>query len=199
MRPQLKRENPGMKNTEISKLLGQAWKVAPEDVRKPHIEREHREREDYKRRIAKWRKERKEEENLKKLHRQAITEQYIMKNTADSISSLPRKVSLEGADSDPSQPTLTFPLLNLRETVDDESPIQMSHDASSSLSQHLPPNESRDSNLFSQSHEVSATGETSHSLVIPNALSDYGPSEVFQAMEEREEDFADYSVYLHNF
>lgn len=50
-----------MRNTEISKLLGQEWKCAPAHVRQPHIDKEAVEREEYHRRVAAWR-ERKEEE-----------------------------------------------------------------------------------------------------------------------------------------
>lgn len=77
MRSKLKEENPDLKNTEISKLLGQAWKSLPVEMRCPYIEREHREREVYKERIAKWRKERREQEALAKIQREAVTEQFI--------------------------------------------------------------------------------------------------------------------------
>jgi hypothetical protein len=66
-----------LKNTEISKLLGQAWKNSSQEVRRPHIERELREREVYKRKVAKWREEQKEQESLKTVKRQALTEEYM--------------------------------------------------------------------------------------------------------------------------
>jgi hypothetical protein len=56
-RTQLKDENPHVKNTEISRMLGEIWRNAPEEVRQPFIEREKREREKYKADIAHWRKE----------------------------------------------------------------------------------------------------------------------------------------------
>jgi len=86
MRSKLKQQHPDLKNTEISKLLGQAWKTAPPEVQRPHIEREHREREVYKLKIAKWRKERKEQEVLAKQKRQAVTEQFIHGGTSISSS-----------------------------------------------------------------------------------------------------------------
>lgn len=46
-----------MKNTEVSRLLGEMWRNAPEEDRRPHIEKEKEEREKYKVAIADWRKE----------------------------------------------------------------------------------------------------------------------------------------------
>lgn len=46
-----------MKNTEVSRLLGEMWRNAPEEERRPHIEKEKEEREKYKVAIADWRKE----------------------------------------------------------------------------------------------------------------------------------------------
>lgn len=77
MRSKLKQKNPDLKNTEISKLLGQAWKNAPPEVRRPYIEREHRERAVYKERIAKWRKERKEQDRLSKQQHEAVTKHFM--------------------------------------------------------------------------------------------------------------------------
>jgi len=53
----IKDKNPGMRNTEVSRVLGDMWRNAPEEERNPHIEREAREREKYKVAIAKWREE----------------------------------------------------------------------------------------------------------------------------------------------
>ena len=56
-RKQIKDENPEMKNTEVSRLLGEMWRNASEDERRPHIEKEKEERGKYKIAIADWRKE----------------------------------------------------------------------------------------------------------------------------------------------
>jgi len=53
----IKGENPGMRNTEISRILGEMWKNASDEEKSPHIEREAKERAKYKINIAKWRKE----------------------------------------------------------------------------------------------------------------------------------------------
>ena len=51
-----------MKNTEISKLLGEEWRNCPAHVRQPHINKEKREREEYHRRVAIWQQNRKPED-----------------------------------------------------------------------------------------------------------------------------------------
>lgn len=53
----IKDANPGMRNTEISRVLGGMWKRAAPEERSPHIEREASERQKYKIAIAKWREE----------------------------------------------------------------------------------------------------------------------------------------------
>lgn len=53
----IKGENPGMRNTEISRVLGEMWKESSDEQKNPHVEREARERATYKIDIANWRKE----------------------------------------------------------------------------------------------------------------------------------------------
>ena len=66
-----------MKNTDISRLLGKRWKALPLSIRQPHIDREHREREAYKTKIAEWREERKKVETLSRQQREAVATQYV--------------------------------------------------------------------------------------------------------------------------
>ena len=47
MRPRLRALNPTMKNTDISGLLAERWKSASEEERRPHLERELRDRNAY--------------------------------------------------------------------------------------------------------------------------------------------------------
>lgn len=56
-RRKIKDANPGMRNTEVSRILGEMWKNASDAERNPHIDREATERAKYKVAIAKWRKE----------------------------------------------------------------------------------------------------------------------------------------------
>lgn len=56
-RREIKDANPTLKNTEVSRLLGEMWRAAPMEEKTPFIEKEKGEREKYKVRIADWRKE----------------------------------------------------------------------------------------------------------------------------------------------
>lgn len=53
-RAELKKQNPTVCNTDISKLLGKEWKKAPAQVRQPHIDKEAKEREEYHKKVAVW-------------------------------------------------------------------------------------------------------------------------------------------------
>jgi hypothetical protein len=66
-RKQIKDQNQDIKNTQVSRLLGEMWRNSSEDARKPYIDKEKGEREKYKVAIAEWRKEfeaKKEEQRL---------------------------------------------------------------------------------------------------------------------------------------
>lgn len=66
-RKDIKDRFPDMKNTEVSRLLGEHWRNASEEERSPFIEKEKVEREKYKIAIADWRTdyEKKKEEQKK--------------------------------------------------------------------------------------------------------------------------------------
>lgn len=85
-RSMIKEQNPGLKNTEISRVLGQMWKNAPEAERTPHIEHEKMEREKYKAEMATWREK---EEERKALIREKNEEQL------QNYTSRPPKVMYE--------------------------------------------------------------------------------------------------------
>ena len=55
-RQEIKEKNPEMKNTEISRILGDMWRSLTDEERRPFIEKEKEEREKYKVAIAEWRK-----------------------------------------------------------------------------------------------------------------------------------------------
>jgi len=57
-RQELKKLNPGTKNTDISRMLGELWRNMPAKKKRHHVEREVVEREQYKIAIAEWRKQR---------------------------------------------------------------------------------------------------------------------------------------------
>ena len=62
-RADLKRKNPGMTNTEASKVLAILWREAPDEEKREHIEGEAKLREIYKVKIAAWRERTKREED----------------------------------------------------------------------------------------------------------------------------------------
>lgn len=72
-RRKIKDSNPSIRNTEVSRILGEMWRSASEEERRPHIEREKKEREKYKVAIAEWREEyeKKMEEQRKRAAEQA--------------------------------------------------------------------------------------------------------------------------------
>jgi hypothetical protein len=51
----VKKDNPDMSNTDVSRLLGEMWRNASVADRAPYVEIEERERADYKERIKTWR------------------------------------------------------------------------------------------------------------------------------------------------
>jgi len=70
-RSQIKAKNPELKNTEVSKMLGDLWRNCPDDDRRPYVEKEKIEREKYKIAMAKWKVEFKkleEEEKEREQH-----------------------------------------------------------------------------------------------------------------------------------
>ena len=72
-RRQIKEANPNIRNTEVSRILGELWRNANEEEKNPHVEREKNEREKYKVAIAEWRTEyeQKVEEQRKRQAEQA--------------------------------------------------------------------------------------------------------------------------------
>lgn len=54
MRPVIRKEFPDLKNTDLSGILAERWRSACEEERRPHLERELREREKYHIEMARW-------------------------------------------------------------------------------------------------------------------------------------------------
>ena len=48
----VKQQNPDMSNTDVSRLLGEMWRSAPEKEKRPYVETEERERAAYKQETA---------------------------------------------------------------------------------------------------------------------------------------------------
>lgn len=79
MRPQIRALYPDLKNTDISGILAQKWHSASEEEKKPHLEKELREREKYHEDMAHWKEEdaKRQQEEKKKL--------YSTKNMVDFL------------------------------------------------------------------------------------------------------------------
>ena len=54
MRPRIKSQNPEMKNIDISKQLGEAWRTASTSEKEPYVEKEKEDRARYKREMLVW-------------------------------------------------------------------------------------------------------------------------------------------------
>lgn len=76
-RKELKAENPQLKNTEISRILGGLWRDTEEGEKKPFIEREEKERENYKERMSAWRKKKSKDDQIKKKKETERTQQAL--------------------------------------------------------------------------------------------------------------------------
>jgi hypothetical protein len=72
----VKHDNPDMNNAEISKLLSDMWKEAPQHVRQKYIDHELAKRNEYKAAMIDWRKKKDEEKRCKRQlqHQEALQE-----------------------------------------------------------------------------------------------------------------------------
>jgi len=71
-RASVKVKNTGMNNAEISRVLAQMWKVAPEEEKKEHIDLEYKLRQKYLTEIAIWRENTERELNEQRRRREEI-------------------------------------------------------------------------------------------------------------------------------
>ena len=77
LRTTVRAEHPDLKNTDISRLLGERWKSASEEERRPFLEKEKQAREQYSKDIAEWRKKRHDEEEAMRKHRQEVVDRWM--------------------------------------------------------------------------------------------------------------------------
>lgn len=103
-RAQLKVEFPNLRNTEVSRKLGDLWRSAPEEVRSPHIEKEKIEREKYKIKMASWRKD---EEKKVKEHR--LAQEKAQADHSARMASMYNHASENAASNDQGQSQYGFP------------------------------------------------------------------------------------------
>ena len=57
MRSEIRQQYPNLKNTDVSSVLAQKWHEASDEAKRPHIERELKDREKYHKDMARWKAE----------------------------------------------------------------------------------------------------------------------------------------------
>jgi hypothetical protein len=82
-RTALKRKHTGIPNKDISRLLGQLWRTASEEERKPYVEKEQQERILYKEKMKVWKQEQQEKEERE--HKRRVDQQHAW--SAEDLSS----------------------------------------------------------------------------------------------------------------
>ena len=71
-RAKVKAANPKLSNTDISSLLGEMWNNAPHSERAPFLEKELKERNEYKQRVKEWREKQEKEDAAARASHQMV-------------------------------------------------------------------------------------------------------------------------------
>ena len=100
MRPKLRDENPGLKNTDISTLLAQRWHNAAEEEKRPHIERELRDREKYHDNMAKWKEEVQAQGKPSATAASSMLESLAIRSASSSTTSSGAPIPMDGEDAE---------------------------------------------------------------------------------------------------
>lgn len=111
MRPEIRLQYPNMKNTDVSSVLADKWHEATEEEKRPHIERELKDREKYHEDMARWKED--EHDRLEASKAQRVADQAAMDDAARLQSSLPNSIS-----SQKSFPSIWAAMIAVNETGD---------------------------------------------------------------------------------
>lgn len=113
-RKELKGKNPQLKNTDISRILGQLWRSTSDEEKRPFVEREQIEREKYKEKMAAWREMKAQENEAKKkedaakadraLVEKSLKEQELTEKTYGIIDTAEENLTLKAATQTQQQP-----------------------------------------------------------------------------------------------
>jgi hypothetical protein len=98
MRPKIRQEFPGMKNADVSVVLAQRWRAAPEVEKKPHLDQEKQDRQKYYRDLAVFKAA--EEERLRE--EEADRRRQSTRETIDFLN-LPGQLNWGSGSSNHSQ------------------------------------------------------------------------------------------------
>lgn len=84
-RKELKGKNPDLKNTEISRILGELWRNTRAEEKRPFVEREQKERESYKERMSAWRIKKAKDDAIKKQQENERTEKVLAERAQQQV------------------------------------------------------------------------------------------------------------------
>lgn len=90
-RKELKSKNPALKNTDISRMLGELWRVTSDEEKQPFIDQEAVEREKYKEEMSVWRELKAKDDEIKKQERAERTEQILFAKAEAETRALAEK------------------------------------------------------------------------------------------------------------
>ena len=100
-RAEVKKQNPGMTNTDASKLLAKMWKEAPKEEKQSHIEREAKLREQYKKDMAQFREKAKKEEAEARERREQMARNLMQHRNNEIQASSERGFGMQSAIAGP--------------------------------------------------------------------------------------------------
>jgi HMG (high mobility group) box len=110
MRPEIRAQHPNLKNTDVSSVLAQKWHEASDEEKRPHIQRELKDREKYHRDMARWKEDEHDRSEANKAQRLA--------EVAISEESTRYQSSLDGPISRATCPSMWAAMIDLNETED---------------------------------------------------------------------------------
>ena len=110
MRPEIRAQHPNLKNTDVSSVLAQKWHEASEEEKRPHIQRELKDREKYHRDMARWKEDEHDRSEANKAQRLA--------EVADFDEPTRYQSSLDGPLSKATCPSMWAAMIDLNETGD---------------------------------------------------------------------------------
>ena len=108
-RKELKEKNPDLKNTEISRILGELWRNTGVEEKRPFVEREEKERQSYKERMSAWRIKKAKDDEVKKRQETERTEKVLAERAQQTEKMETEKVSSAQMCSRPCSDNISVP------------------------------------------------------------------------------------------
>eukprot|EP01036_Dinobryon_divergens_P022251 gene22251-30493_t len=101
MRPVLRDIHPGLRNSELSIVLADKWRAASEEEKRPHLERELRERGVYHDLMNRWKEGEREKEQERVREKAVAAEDFAAAAAADRAAAAEDQRSQRDAQQDP--------------------------------------------------------------------------------------------------